>query len=243
MGWTAGGWKSATAFCLCIIFCGAGICRAEDCGPTAYAYEDRLVVYTCGKGGRPELQLIVLNDDSAVKATGSVKLTAQRSFDAAMNHNNLLVLLTWDNLEIFDLSEPTHPTLAAKLQLKDQARLRGYPRIERTAVNKFLVIATVGVTEVTAEGQPAKWALKDLPATPEIQKKMSSRPAESRFYLEMDSTAVVLRETPKFRYELVWKDKARPGQVIHGQYVQQIDKSTQQIASELALGRRLETID
>jgi hypothetical protein len=71
---------------------------------------------------------------------------------------------------------------------------------------------------------------------------MTERPPEARFSLE-NHTAVVARDTRQFRYELIWKGRAKPGQFVNRQYLRKVDKARQRAVSSLALGERLETID
>jgi hypothetical protein len=218
-----------------------GVCRADDCGPTVYAYGDRVVLFTCNGAGRPEFDVVLLDDTAALKVTGRIPVMA-RSFDAAGNYKKQWIVVTWDRLEIYDLADPAHPVSAAKFQLRKQTPTPGYGRIEQIAENKFLVLSTVGAAELTAENGGAKWSLTDIRQTPDHRRKMTERPPEARFSVESD-TALLVRETPQFRYELIWKGRASPGQFIDRQYLRKVDKSTQRAVSDLVLGRRLETID
>ena len=52
-----------------------------------------------------------------------------------------------------------------------------------------------------------------------------------------------MRKNQKFRYELVWKDKSKPGEIMHRQYLRKVDVATQKDTSVLLLGEHLETID
>ena len=71
---------------------------------------------------------------------------------------------------------------------------------------------------------------------------MAERPQDSRFFVESDEP-VPVRETAEFRYELIWKSKAKTDEYIHRQYLRKIEKSTERAVSESLLGERLETID
>jgi len=241
----AGTWaprKTLRVIGLAILLLAATKCRADGCGPTAYAYEDRVVFITCGKSGTLELAVIVLNDAAPLRVTGRVPLAASRDFDAAANYKNHVILLTWDRLDIYDLADPAHPNLAVKFQIKNQGSSPGYDRIEKTAENKVQVLSSRGATELTVEGDTQHWTMKEIPVTPELQRKMADRPPESRFIIESDKP-VPVRETTQFRYELMWKGKAKSGEYLHRQYLRKVDKNTERAVSELLLGERLETID
>jgi hypothetical protein len=216
----------------------ASVCRA-DCDNTVYSYDDKVVVFACGQAG-PELCVILLDDASTPKVSGRVAVPSSREFDAAGHYKNFLMLVRWDKFEVYDLADPTHPGLVAEFVLGKTANLSGFGGIEQVAANKFLVLTSIGATEVTAEGEPAKWTLKGIPASPEIRKKMGERPVEYRF-LDENESEVTLRENEKFRYELCWRQKSTPGVIVHLHYLRKVDLGTKKDAS-LLLGERLETI-
>ncbi len=234
--------NTVTALNLLLFMLAAGVCRADDCGPTAYAYEDRVVLFTCNKAGTPEFDVVLLDDAAALKVTGRIPLEIASSFDAAGNYKKQWIVVTWDRLEIYNLADPAHPVLAAKFQLEKQPPAPGYGRIEQIGENKFLVLSTVGAAELTAESDGEKWTLTDIPQTPDHLRKMTERPPEARFSVE-NGTPVVVRETPQFRYELIWKSRTKPGQFINRQHLRKVDKATRRTVSDLVLGERLETID
>lgn len=237
----AGSIRSAAAAIGFLTFAmGASVCRA-DCDHAVYAYDDRVVVFACAKGG-PELRVIVLDEASSLKIGGRVAVPSSREFDTAGHYKNFLMLVRWDKFEVYDLADPIHPTLAAKFDLRKQENLSGYERIEQTADNKFLVITSMGVVEVTTDGEPVKWALKGIPASVEIKKRMSNQPPSWRF-VDQKEAAVPLWKSEKFRYELSWRDQSKPGGILHRQYLRKVDVATQKDASLLLLGERLETID
>jgi len=220
----------------------ASVCRAQDCGPTPYAYEDRVILLACNKAGIPELRVIVLDDAGPLKITSRISSTAKRSFDAAAHYNNFLLVLTWNHLEVFDIGDPALPTLAAKYDLKDQEKLQGYSRIEKSGVDKFLVMCPTGAAELTMEGEAPKWILRAATATPEMRKQMTQPPPELRL-TNLNEGPAIIRETTQFRYELISKDRTKPGEVWHRRILRKIDKGSQRTVSELALGAIQETID
>jgi hypothetical protein len=71
---------------------------------------------------------------------------------------------------------------------------------------------------------------------------MSGCTPEWRF-TDQNERVVVVRETPQFRYELVWREKSSTGEILHRHYLRKVDVATQRAASEMFLGEHLETID
>jgi len=237
----AGPWRRVViAFGLVTFGTCTDICRA-DCGNRVYAYDDKVVVFACGKTG-PELRIILLDDASTLKIAGRVAVASSREFDTAGHYKNFLMLVRWDKFEVYDLADASHPALAAKFDLRKQENLTGYERIEQTAENRFLILTSMGVVDVTAEGEPATWTLKEVPATEELKNKLGQRPPEQRLQDENEQV-IELRTNEKFRYELKWGEKSKPSGILHRQYLRKIDVGTHKDASILMLGARLETID
>ena len=218
----------------------ARVCRA-DCESTVYAYNDRVVVFSCGQAG-PELRVVQLDDTGPLKFAGSVAVPSSREFDTAGHYKDFVMLVRWDKFEVYDLADPIHPRLAAKFDLHKQANLAGFSRIEQTAENKFLVISSMGAEELATEGQPTNWTLKEVPATDDVKKKVNQRPPEYRF-MDENEPVVEVRKNNKFRYELYWKNRTKPGEILHQQYLRKVDVATGKNASVLLLGEHLETID
>ncbi len=242
MAVTWGQRRTLAGICLPVLLLTAPNSRADGCGPRVYAYEDRVVFYSCSKLGTPELAVILLDNAAPLRVTGRVRMAAAREFDAASHYKNYLFLLTWDHLDVYDLADPAHPSLALRLQMRKQRSSPGFERIEKTAENKLQVLSSLGAAEVTVDGDTGHWTMKEIPVTQEMKRKMAERPPDSRFFVESDEP-VPVRETAEFRYELIWKSKAKTGEYIHRQYLRKIDKSTERAVSELLLGERLETID
>lgn len=215
--------------------------RAQ-CQHSTYAYEDRVTVLGCVKTGAPELWVIVLDDASPLQISGRLKVAVVRGFDTARQYKNYLMMAIWDKFYVFDVGDAAHPLLAATFDLKKREQAPGYNLFERLAENKFLVLTAMGALEVTTDGEPAKWTLGEIPLTAELRKKAGSRPPEWRFDDQNEAT-VVLRESAKYRYELTWREKLSPGEILHQHYLRQVHRTAPQSASELLLGTHLETVD
>lgn len=213
-----------------------------QCEHATYAYEDRVVVMACDKTGSPELQIILLDDTSALTVSGRAAVASDRLFDTAGHYKNFLLLVRWNKFEVYDLMDLTHPALAASFDLNKRGAFPGYARIEQTATDKVLLMTSLGTVEVTADGEPSKWKLVEVPPSKELEKKMSARTNEWRF-LDQNEKSVLVRETSRFRYELAWREKSSTGEILHRQYLRKIEVATQRAASELYLGEHLETID
>lgn len=217
------------------------VCRA-DCDHTTYAYEDRVVVMSCNKAGGPELHIIPLDDATPLKILGRTAVPSARGFDAAGHHKNFLLLVRYDQLEVYDLADLSRPALAASFVLKKREGFSGYEQMEQTAPNKVLVLTSLTAVEVTTDGEPSKWSISEIPPSKELKKKMFGRTPDWKF-TDRNEKQVLLRETPKFRYELVWREKSSTGEIMHRHYLRKVDLATGQAASEMLLGEHLETID
>lgn len=234
--------KTIAAMSLLLALLAAAVCRADDCGPAVYAYENRVVFYSCDKTGALGFNVVVLDDSNDLKIAGRVTVKPKRSFDTIAHYKDQLLILTWDLLEIYDARDPARPSLTAAFTMKNQGKFPGYDRIEKKSENTFLVLSSFGAGELTLEGDAPKWTFKDIERTPSDNKLVQSLPPESALTRETQEV-IPLQETAKFRYELIWKDRKRPGEVLHREYVRKVDKGTQKAVSGLLLGERLETID
>lgn len=230
------------AMSLCLVVLCSSACRADDCGPAIFAYENRVVFYSCDKTGALGLNVVVLEEASDLKISGHVPVNGKRGFDAIARHKDQVLILTWDLLQIFDTTDPAHPTPAAKFTIKNQGKFQGYDRIERKSDNSFFVLSGRGTGELTFAGDPLRWTYTDVERTPAQNKIAQAEPPESRLSRDIQDVTPLL-ETAKFRFELVWKNKVRPGEVLHREFLCKVDKTTHRSISSLLLGERLETID
>ncbi|HEX3599430.1 MAG TPA: hypothetical protein VHU84_04770, partial [Lacipirellulaceae bacterium] len=195
--------------------------RGALCEHSTYAYEDRVVVMTCDKTGAPELHVILLNDEGPLRVAGRVRVPSDRLFDTAGHFKNFLLLARWTKLEVYDFTDVAHPALAASFDLNKRGTFPGYDRIEQTAPNKILVMTSLGTVEVTADGEPSKWNVAELPPSKELEQRMSGRIAESQFD-NQNEKVVVLRENARFRYELNWREKSSTGEILHRHYLRKV---------------------
>lgn len=234
--------KTVAILSLFLVLLGSSVCRADDCGPAVYAYENRIVFYSCDKTGALGLNVVVLDDASDLKVAGRAPVTAKRGFDAIARYKNHMLILTWDLLEIFDTTDAAHPTVEAKFTMKNQGKFQGYDRIERKSDNSFFVLSGLGTGELTLAGDAAIWTYTDVERTAAQNKMAQTEPPESRLSRDIQDVTPLL-ETEKFRFELAWKNKVRPGKALHREFLRKVDKTTQRTVSALLLGEHLETID
>jgi hypothetical protein len=213
-----------------------------ECETSVYAFDKFVVFNSCAGDGTPRLNMVVLDDAARLQVRGRVVVPSQRGIDAFAHSGDQLIVLRWDRLEIYDLTDAAHPTLAASFQLAHRASTPGYPRIEQTAPNSFLVLGTVGAVELKQQAGGSKWTLNELPDREEFGRKMSQPPPEHRFDAD-DVKTIPLRETAKFRYELVWRHQTRPGEAIRRQYLRRVGKAKGRFFSQLPVRETVETID
>jgi hypothetical protein len=62
--------------------------RAADCGPTIFAYEDKVIVYTCSKAGSPEYRIIQLDDAAPLEVAGRIPVKGTRSLDVTSRYGH-----------------------------------------------------------------------------------------------------------------------------------------------------------
>ena len=173
-----------------------------DCRPSLYAFESMVVFYRCDQNGAPCLNIVALDDAAELKVTGRVKTSITRGIDAYAHYGDRLIVLSWDRIEIYDRKRPAEPMVAVTFHLKNQGSVPGYPRIEKMAGNRFLLLSTVGTAVLAGDADPAEWRLEDVPRSSEFQRRMGERPPEDSFNSDACDQMLV-KETNTFRYELV----------------------------------------
>lgn len=213
-----------------------------DCEPSVYAFNNLVVFNACTSDGTPQLNVVVLDDAAPLKVNGRVTLPSSRAPDAFASSGDQLIVLRWDRVEIYDLKDTAHPTLAAALQLEHRASTPGYPRIEQTSPDSYLVLSAIGAAELRHEAGAAKWSLNGLADREEFRRKMSEWPPEHRFDANGTET-ILLRETKAFRYELAWRHQSKPGEFISKQYIRKAQKGSGRVLSQLLVHPIYETID
>jgi hypothetical protein len=240
MGFAGNSIRAAAVFAS--LACAGRANGAAACEHGTYAYADRVVVFACDKQGAPELQVIVLDDERPIAVAGRLSAKSSRLFDTAGHFRDYLMLIRWDQFEVYDLSDAAHPRLAANFVLHKRGTFAGFDRIEQVADTRFVATTSLGAVELATDGEPAQWIMREIATGGDLQKKRSQSPPAWQ-YVDQNLPKVVLKETPKFRYELAWREKNAPGEVFHRQYLRKLDVSTGKAVSELLLGEHLETID
>ncbi|HKW53726.1 MAG TPA: hypothetical protein VJO12_08550 [Stellaceae bacterium] len=225
--------------------------RADSAG-NAYAFADRVVfdtVVTDPATSRSTrlLNVVSLDDKVALRVVGKVAMPGQSAYVGAYgNRNDKLIVLLWDRVEIYDLADAAKPRFVQSLPLGDQGfSSPGHPRVEAAGEGKFLLLNPRNTTELTTAGEGLEWHIRALaPPTPEQKARMVAPPPD-RLPSDEGPPALprLLRESDRFRYELVWIDKRRTGEIVHRKYVRQIDKASGRTASALLLHTAIETID
>lgn len=192
------------------------------------------------------LNVVPLDDRSPLRVAGRVAMPGKSAYIAAYgDYNRKLIVLLWERVEIYDLSDPTNPRLVASLDLGDQGfSSAGEPLIEKAGEGKFVLLNTRNTSELAVDGDEGKWTVKPLPPPDAAQKaRMSEPPAAVLAFRKPTSTPLILRESDQFRYELGWSDKRQPGRIAHRKYVRKLDKSGTRMVSEFLLSTDIETID
>ena len=231
------------------------------CGPIALTYlfatvaawadsqpgvvGDLLVFYTTGN-----LNVVRLEDGAPLKVAGRITLASHNALHAQSSCADQIILLLWDEVEVYSLAEPAAPKRVAAFQIgKQRAAASGNPRIERTGAATFLVISPIGAAELTVDPERKLWSMADIAFTADFQRKAQvSTPETESARLELVSDRDsgrprVMKESARFRYERLWKSRTRPGLMIHTEYLRKVDKASGKTVSQLLLGEEQETID
>ncbi len=216
----------------------------SDSAFSTYAFGNVFVFDTLGNDGSRMLNVVFLNDDSSLKVLGQVNMPGHSSYIGAFsNYRDKLIVLLWDRVEIYDLANPAGPAFVKAFELTNQGLSSpGRPRIESAGDNRFILMNTVNTSELRIEGEVQDWKVTSLTPTPEIKAKMSKRSPADDFEVQAQSSLLV-KDTVKFRYELIWKNRSQPGLVTHSKYLYKVDKTSVRVLASRPLGTVQETID
>jgi hypothetical protein len=208
------------------------------------------VFYAPGPNGAPTLNVVSAEDGAPLKVIGRVPLASSKAIHAQSSFEDQIILLLWDEVEVYSLAEPSAPKRVAAYPIRSQiAGASGNPRIEATAERRFLIISPVGAGELVVDPAAKRWSLTDVEMTPALQQKARTQTPEEEsagqaLVSDRDSGRPrVLKESARFRYERLWKRRTKPGLIVHLEYLRKVDKVRGKTVAELLLGEELETID
>ena len=242
------GFQTSRCALAAVLFVFAALTGRAESQPSTVG--NLLVFYTTDSNGARSLNVVSMEDGSALEIIGRASIASHNALHAQSTFENQIILLLWDQVEVYSLAEPSAPKRVATYQLRNQRALTcGNPRIERTADRRFLMISPVGAAELIVDPEGKRWSLVDIEMTPDLQQKAqaSSPEVESeRLAMVNDRDSGrprVLKESAKFRYEKLWKRRTKPGLIIHSEYLRKVDRARGETVAELLLGEEQETID
>jgi len=211
---------------------------------------DLLVFFAMGGDGNRNLNVVPLVDSTNLKVTGRVAISSHNAIHAQTAFQDHIILLLWDQVEIYSLRQPSSPKRVASYQVRSQrVATSGSPRIEQTGDRKFLILSPAGAAELTADFDGNRWSFVDIDMTPDLEQKAHTLSPEQELMIralvsDRDSLRPrVLKETARFRYERIWQLRTKPGLIIHTEYLRKVDKAHGKTAAQLLLSEEQETID
>jgi len=223
--------------------------RADSAG-SSYAFANRVVFDTVEvdrvtSRSTRLLNVVPLDDKGPLKVAGKAAMPGQSAYIAAYgSRKDALIVLLWDRVEIYDLADAAKPRFVRALALADQGvSAPGQPLVETAGADEFVLLGTRNTTRLTA-ADGGDWRATPLPPpTPEQRARMSAPPDAVLAHQKPMAAPLLLRQSDRFRYELVWTEKRQPGRVVHRKYVRQVDKANGRPTSEILLGTDIETVD
>ena len=208
----------------CHIVASPGVSRADSAG-SAYAFGklvvfDTVAVDKVTAQSQRILNVVALDDSSALRVVGRVAMPGKSAYVGAYGHDrDKLIVLLWDRVEIYDLADAAKPRFLRALDLGNQGfSSPGYPRVETDGGGKFALLNTANTTALTLDGEPGQWRVAPLPPPTPAQKSRMTAPPADVLALQT-ATPLPLYESAAFRYELAWRDTRQPGRLTHRQYL------------------------
>ncbi len=206
-----------------------------------YSFDDLFIYDTFGEPSRI-FNVVVLDDKTDLKIAGQAKTTADYNVDGYANYRNFLIVLLMDQVEIYDLNNPIQRTLVKTFMLQDQgSHPSGVKGIEPDN-NTFTFLSYKSAAKLTMDDDSSRWKIENLKQRPELQREAvtSSRFPPFRHFPNYPWPFVV-KETPKFRYEVDWEVETLECGRMHKKYLRKVTKKGDRVVSSLFLGEDLET--
>ena len=186
--------------------------------------------------------VVILNDTAKLKIVGQVKTQADYNVDAYSNYKNYLIVLLWNRVEIYDLINPTKPTLVKFFSLQEHESWPGWGRIIKDKT-KFLLLSTKTTAELTMDDNIANWRINNIERKKQLHEKTlikSNFPAFN--YGLRDPNSFIVKETEKFLYEIFWEtEEIEKYKRAHKKYLCKVRKKDKKVISNLLLGEIIET--
>lgn len=209
-----------------------------------YSFDDLFIfdTFTNDLQSRRMFNVVILSDTARLKIVGQVKTQVDSNVSAYSNYKNYLIVLLWNQVEIYDLRDPTNPTLAKSFSLQEHESRPGYVRIIRDG-KKFLFLSTKTTAELIMDNDITKWTINNIRRTKELHEKTLIKSHFPPFnYGLRNPSPFVVKETEKFRYEIYWEKETRGKHVwAHKKYLRKVRKKDERVVSNLLLGEIMET--
>lgn len=204
-----------------------------------YSFENLFIYDTFTKGSALKtIHVVVLDDNQPLEIAGSVQSHVDANVDAFSNYKNFLITLLWNQVEIFDLSNPEMPRLVKTYKLEEHKPWPGYGRIIKEG-NTFLLLSTKTSSKLIMDDNVEKWQLEPFNRTEEIHKSTFIKPIFPAFN---DFHPYVVKESPHFTFEVRWKTKKlQEYEWSHEKYLVKVRKTDSIAVAEILLGNVIET--
>jgi hypothetical protein len=142
--------------------------------PTAVG--NLLVFCTTGSNGVRRLNVVSMEDSTDLKIIGRASIASHKAIHAQSAFEDHIILLLWDEVEVYSVAEPSTPKRVAAFQIRSQrGPMSGCPCIERTADRRFLMISPTGAAELIVDADKKRWSLVDIEMTPDLKQKAQPR--------------------------------------------------------------------
>ncbi len=206
-----------------------------------YWFDDLFIYDTFGKSGRI-FNVVVLDDKANLKIAGQVTTPADYNVRGYANYKKFLIVLIMTRVEIYDLGNPTQPTLVKTFRLQDQGSHPSGVKGIAPDNNTYTLLSYRSAAKLTMDDDSAKWKIENLKQRPKFQREdVTSYRSPPLLNVRGYPWPFVVKETPKFRYEVAWEVETLKSGLMHKKYLRKVNKKDGRAASSLFLGEELQT--
>jgi len=204
---------------------------------------DQAAVFVNEREGKRSLNVVQIGPMKTPVVVGSIS-TVNQSFalHKLAAHNNYVVAQFWNQIEIYDVSEPSKVRVVKQIDLKETHSSWGGGGILEDG-EKIIILGTTCSAELLVKGKPSEWVLKNLEPTLELKRRTEALYNSELRLLDPDDVYAnggsprTIQLKGKV-FEVIWEVAREGSSIKYEQYLRPVGSK-----ERLLTDSRIETID
>lgn len=204
---------------------------------------DQAAVFVNEREGKRSLNVVQIGPMKTPVVVGSISTVNQSvALHKLAAHNNYVVAQFWNQIEIYDVSEPSKVRLVKQIDLKETHSSWGGGGILEDG-EKIIILGTTCSAELVVKGKPSEWVLKNLEPTLELKRRTEALYNSELRLLDPDDVYAnggsprIIQLKGKV-FEVIWEVTREASSIKYDQYLHPVGSK-----ERLLTDSRIETID